>query len=64
VVWFHPAREQLRFDIGIKDHAVTRGVNVFFVTPLSGMQHVFILTETFTETCDEESGEIRAFAIK
>jgi hypothetical protein len=50
VVWFCPALEKFPCDVGIKDMGDTRGVKVFFSTPITGMQHVFIPVKTFTES--------------
>jgi hypothetical protein len=64
VVWSPPPLEKFPCDIGNKDIGDTWGVKVFFSTPLTGMHHVFMPTETFTETYDLESGDTLSFTIK
>jgi hypothetical protein len=64
VVWFRPPLEKFPCDIGLKDMGDTRGVKVFFNTPLTGLHHVFIPTETFSESYDLESGETLGFTVK
>ncbi len=64
VVWFHPALEKFPCEIGIKDHGDTRGVKVFFKTPITGLQHTFMPTETFAESYDLETGITLGYSIK
>ncbi len=64
MVWFHPALEQFPCEIGIKDHGDTRGVKVYFKTPITGLQHVFMPTETFSESYDLESGNTLGYSMK
>jgi hypothetical protein len=50
-------------EIGVKDFGDTRGVKVFFNAPITGFQHVFVTSETFTEQYDTDSGEVIAYEI-
>ena len=62
-IWFRPPLEKFPCDIGVKDIGDSRGVKVYFSTPSTGMQHVFITAETFTEQYDFESGNTIGFTI-
>jgi hypothetical protein len=50
-------------DIGVKDFGDTRGVKVYFVGPSTGIQHVFVSAETFSEQYDTDSGEVIGYDI-
>jgi hypothetical protein len=63
VIWFRPPLDKFPWDIGIRDLGDASGVKVFFSTPISGMQHVFILTETFTKRFDPVSGEVTGYNV-
>jgi hypothetical protein len=62
-IWFRPPLEKFPCQIGVRDFGDARGVKVFFAPPVTGMQHVFVLRETFKEIYDEESGEITGYII-
>jgi hypothetical protein len=47
----------------VRDFGDARGVKVYFSAPVTGMQHVFLLTETFTEQYDPVSGEVVGYNI-
>jgi hypothetical protein len=64
VVWFRPLLEKFPWDIGLHDMGDTRGVKVFFSTPITGMQDVFMPVKTFSESYDLESGETLGFSVK
>jgi hypothetical protein len=38
-------------------------VKVYFAAPISGLQHVFVTSETFIEQYDDESGEVLGYDI-
>jgi hypothetical protein len=59
-----PPLEKFPCNIGLHDLGDTRGVKVFFVTPISGMQHTFMPVESFEETYDLESGQTLGFTVK
>jgi hypothetical protein len=63
-IWFRPPLEKFPCDIGVRDFGDARGVKVFFAPPMTGMQHVFVLRETFSEMYDPNSGEITGYEIK
>lgn len=62
-IWFRPPLDKFPCDIGVRDFGDARGVKVFFATPMTGMQHVFVLTETFTAQYDVDSGEVTGYEI-
>jgi hypothetical protein len=47
----------------VRDFGDARGVKVYFTAPVTGMQHVFVTTETFSEKVDPISGEIYGYDI-
>jgi hypothetical protein len=47
----------------VKDFGDTRGVKVYFEAPTSGMQHVFVMADTFHESVDPDSGEVIGYEI-
>jgi hypothetical protein len=63
VIWFRPPLEKFPCDIGVCDFGDARGVKVFFSTPVTGIQHVFMLTKTFTEQVDPVSGEVTGYEV-
>ncbi len=63
VIWFRPPLHKFPCDIGVKDFGDTRGVKVYFTAPATGLQHVFVTSETFTEQYDDQSGEVLGYDI-
>jgi hypothetical protein len=63
VIWFHPPLDKFPCEIGVRDFGDARGVKVYFSAPTTGMQHVFVLTETFVEQFDPVSGEVVGYEI-
>jgi hypothetical protein len=62
-IWFRPPLPKFPCDIGVRDFGDARGVKVYFATPATGMQHVFVTAETFAEQFDDDSGEIVGYEI-
>ncbi len=62
-IWFRPALDKFPCDIGVRDFGDARGVKVFFTAPISGMQHVFVMADAFTEKVDSETGEVWGYEI-
>jgi hypothetical protein len=47
----------------VKDFGDTRGVKVYFEAPTTGMQHVFVMADTFQEQYDDDTGEVIGYNI-
>lgn len=63
MIWFRPPLAKFPCDIGVKDFGDARGVKVYFITPVTGHQHVFVTAETFKEQFDVDSGEVVGYDI-